>query len=329
MTCFCFSALKTLLTSTEPKLRLSQCPERGVNGRFSGDHYNGRFWVTTEGKSQRLDAAIRLGHGLVVGAGCALWCSTPGHFYLVQLARGAGGAASLPQPAAVGEIALSATSGKVALVRNGDLLTDSQPASAQIEDVVGYRTANFYERSPAGELSNRTAAIRRGGGCTDTAHNRDDFTVGSPQPRNTRSTLSPCVQPGGPQISNSRSHQCRAFRGRRRCTWGTRKIFGSDLGPQLSMPCKRTGDGRYLTKSLAGNRHDLARERESRSEPGGCKRASTANREPAAFDHRSALPSRLFPAFASQKERRALRGGFLRSRRFAPVLFTNATGVAQ
>jgi uncharacterized protein len=84
---------------------------------------------------------------------------SPGQFYLVQLARGTGGTVSLPAPDAIGGIALSATSGKVALVRNGDLLTGSQPASTQVEDFVGYGTPNFSERIPAGELSNTTAAI--------------------------------------------------------------------------------------------------------------------------------------------------------------------------
>lgn len=47
----------------------------------------------------------------------------PGKYYLVQEGMGAGGTVNLPTPDATGTIAMSGTSGKVALVTNGTLLT--------------------------------------------------------------------------------------------------------------------------------------------------------------------------------------------------------------
>src|SRR5262249_4514297 len=49
----------------------------------------------------------------------------PGGYYLVQEAAGTGKGTALPTPNAIGNIAMSATSGKVALVNNGTLLTGS------------------------------------------------------------------------------------------------------------------------------------------------------------------------------------------------------------
>jgi len=132
----------------------------------------------------------------------------PGQHLLVQEAAGAGGTMSLPTPDATGAIAMSATAGKVALVSrvaplgcgaNGAACTDAQKAF--IIDLVGYGTgsggANFYEGSgPAATLTNTTAAIRKGDGCTDTDSNTSDFTTGGPTPRNTSSATHTC--PVGP-----------------------------------------------------------------------------------------------------------------------------------
>ncbi|MGE5199696.1 MAG: lamin tail domain-containing protein, partial [Rhodospirillaceae bacterium] len=109
---------------------------------------------------------------------------SPGRFYLVQEAAGSGGTVFLPTPDAIGTIAMSASSGKVALVNSAAALSGACPASAAIVDLVGYGTANCYETSPTPALSNTTAAIRNGDGSTDTDNNLNDFTVGAPQPRN-------------------------------------------------------------------------------------------------------------------------------------------------
>ena len=114
----------------------------------------------------------------------------PGRYYLVQEAAGAGGTTPLPTPDATGSTAMSATSGKVALVTNQTSLTCGAAGNpclpnAAISDFVGYGTATTsFEAGPTGTLSNTTAALRRSAGLQDTDSNSADFEVGSPNPRN-------------------------------------------------------------------------------------------------------------------------------------------------
>ena len=106
----------------------------------------------------------------------------PGKNYLVQEAAGSGGSVDLPVPDAIGSILMSATNGKVALVNNQIPLTDACPAG--IVDLVGYGAANCYETAATPALTNTTAAIRIGGGTTDTDNNFSDFITGAPIPHN-------------------------------------------------------------------------------------------------------------------------------------------------
>jgi len=116
----------------------------------------------------------------------------PGQYYLVQQAQGAGGTVNLPAPDATGTIPMSATNGKVALVNVTTALSGACPASAAIVDLIGFGSANCSETAPAPVLSNTTAALRAGNGCTDTDNNSADFATGAPTPRNTASPLNAC-----------------------------------------------------------------------------------------------------------------------------------------
>jgi predicted extracellular nuclease len=108
----------------------------------------------------------------------------PGKYYLVQEGAGAGGTVNLPTPNAIGSSAMSATSGKIALVSNSTNLTGSCPVG--LIDFVGYGTAaNCSEGAPTANLSNTTAALRKSDGAQDTDNNSADFTVSAPNPRNT------------------------------------------------------------------------------------------------------------------------------------------------
>ena len=107
----------------------------------------------------------------------------PGRYYLVQEAAGAGGTQSLPTPDAVGDIAMSATAAKVALVR----------PDGSIAGLVGYGAADQAEGAPTRAPSNTTAILRRGGGCIDTGDNLNDFQVVAPQPRNSASPPVDCL----------------------------------------------------------------------------------------------------------------------------------------
>ena len=79
---------------------------------------------------------------------------------------------------------MSATAGKVALVRSATALTGACPTAATIADFVGFGAANCSETTPTPALSNTTAAIRLQGGQTDTDNNVADFAIGAPAPRN-------------------------------------------------------------------------------------------------------------------------------------------------
>ena len=116
----------------------------------------------------------------------------PGRYYLIEEAQGNGGTASLPTPDIAGGINLSATEGKIALVSNSTPLSGAAPSGSQIIDFVGYGGANAAEGSPVTALTNTTAAIRQSGGCTDTNNNRSNFSVGSPAPRNSHSSVNLC-----------------------------------------------------------------------------------------------------------------------------------------
>lgn len=108
----------------------------------------------------------------------------PGKYYLIQEAAGAGGTVNLPTPDATGSIAMSATAGKVALVSSTTALTGGCPTT-NVVDFVGFGpTTTCSETSPTAILSNTTAAMRKNNGAQDTNNNFNDFTVGTPNPRN-------------------------------------------------------------------------------------------------------------------------------------------------
>ena len=123
-----------------------------------------------------------------------------GGYFLVQEAVGMGGTVPLPTPDATGTISMSATAGKVFLVSNTTAVACTSGASGvtcsgAIVDTVGFGAANFSESSPTPTLSNTTAALRAGSGCTDTDNNSADFTVGAPSPRNSSATAVACSGP--------------------------------------------------------------------------------------------------------------------------------------
>jgi len=123
----------------------------------------------------------------------------PGQYYLVQEAQGAGGTDNLPTPDAVGTIAISSGSTKVALVSNTTAITGACPnAASGLIDLVGYGSdpiiGTCYEGSGAGPtLSNTIADQRRNEGCFDTDDNAADFVTIAPNPHNTASPVHDCT----------------------------------------------------------------------------------------------------------------------------------------
>jgi endonuclease G len=117
----------------------------------------------------------------------------PGEYFLISLASGGAVGSDLPTPNVSGggtAFNMSGTAGKVALVRNGDVLAGpcvTTLADPDLVDFVGYgTTANCNEggtNAPA--PSNTTAAVRKNGGLTDTNVNGNDFLAQTPTPRST------------------------------------------------------------------------------------------------------------------------------------------------
>ncbi|RTL17797.1 MAG: ExeM/NucH family extracellular endonuclease [Burkholderiales bacterium] len=129
----------------------------------------------------------------------------PGQFYLVQLKTSTNGTA-LPAPDVLGSTSTdwSATNGKVILAKttsglacNGGSNICTAAQLAQIEDLVGYGNANFFEGAAAPAVSGSTALFRTASGCTDSNNNANDFTTGTPAPRNSSSPFVSCGGGGG------------------------------------------------------------------------------------------------------------------------------------
>lgn len=119
----------------------------------------------------------------------------PGQYFLISLAGGTtNGAALPPADATNAAINLSATDGKVALVKGTTVLSGSGcPIGPTVADLIGYGSANCAETTATGVLS-ATKSARRTSSCVDTNSNVADFTVvtNPAAPRNTASPLNDC-----------------------------------------------------------------------------------------------------------------------------------------
>lgn len=116
----------------------------------------------------------------------------PGGYFLIQMSSTGTNGAALPavdHPASP-TIAMSATSGKVALVQGTTALSGCP--TANVIDKVGYGTSNCSETTAAAVLSVTEAGFRNNNGCTDTDNNQADFTNGTPAPRNSASPVFIC-----------------------------------------------------------------------------------------------------------------------------------------
>ena len=110
---------------------------------------------------------------------------SPNGYYLVQQSAGTGGTTALPTADATGTIAMSATTGKVALVTNATVLAGACPIAEGVSDFVGYGGADCFEgQNPAPALTNTTANIRKTGGLQESNDNAADFATGAPDPHN-------------------------------------------------------------------------------------------------------------------------------------------------
>jgi predicted extracellular nuclease len=158
----------------------------------SGDPVNVGGWSV-----QYASAAGSSWQATVIPAGTIL---QKGQYLLIKEGAGSGGTVELPAAEATGGLALSGTTGKVALVNTSTALSGASPAGATLVDLLGFGTAGAFEGAVGPGLSNTTAALRAGGGCTDTDNNANDFTTGEPTPRNTATAVNVCGAPSAPPI---------------------------------------------------------------------------------------------------------------------------------
>ncbi|MDQ0377818.1 endonuclease/exonuclease/phosphatase family protein [Amycolatopsis thermophila] len=112
--------------------------------------------------------------------------------YLIAEATGSGGTVALPAADAAGSIAMSATSGTVALVHGTNPLTCLTAAGCladpAVHDLVGFGSATVREGSPAPAPGNTSSVSRQT--LTDTDDNAADFATGAPTPVNTKGETS-------------------------------------------------------------------------------------------------------------------------------------------
>lgn len=126
----------------------------------------------------------------------------PGGRYLVAQAAGTGGTVALPAPDATGTVAMSATSGTVALVSGTTPLTCKTAADCaadtRIVDLVGYGSAVVREGSGPATGTSATASVARAASLADTDDNAADLSAGAPTPFNTAGETSGGAGPGDP-----------------------------------------------------------------------------------------------------------------------------------
>ena len=129
----------------------------------------------------------------------------PGQYVLVRVGTTSAAGAALPTPVITGSTAtnIAGAAGKVVLVNvstglacNGSSTPCNASQLAQIVDLVGWGSANYFEGTVGPATTSTTALLRTAGGCTDTNQNGSDFASGTPAPRTSASPLAPC---GGPQ----------------------------------------------------------------------------------------------------------------------------------
>ncbi|GAA2797367.1 endonuclease/exonuclease/phosphatase family protein [Kitasatospora paracochleata] len=114
----------------------------------------------------------------------------PGGRFLVAEAAGAGGTVDLPTPDASGNLALSGTSGTVALVSGTTALTCKTAADCaadpRVVDLVGFGTAVVHEGSASAAGASNTASVARSAALADTDDNAADLKAGAPTPVNSK-----------------------------------------------------------------------------------------------------------------------------------------------
>lgn len=160
---------------------------------------NGNAAVDISGWSVQYGSATGTGNFSANGVTTLSGLLQPGQYYLVGLRAAANGSALPTLDTSNNATDMSGTNGKVLLVNssaglacNGGSTACTPAQLAQIVDLVGYGSANFFEGAAAPAINSSTALFRKNNGCQDTNQNSSDFSTGAPAPRNSRSALNAC-----------------------------------------------------------------------------------------------------------------------------------------
>jgi uncharacterized protein (TIGR03437 family) len=201
----------TIQNDDTPQIVISQVYGGGNNSgaTFKNDYIElfnrGTTTVDLAGWSVQQAAAIGTSWSVTALCPSGSCLIAPGKYFLVEEAPSNPTiGADLPPADATGTSNLATGSGKIALVNNSTTLTGSGcPFGASIVDFVGYgTTADCSENSTrAPAHSNTTADFRKSGGCSDTNDNAGDFTVATPNPRNSSSPANDCSTGFRPDIT--------------------------------------------------------------------------------------------------------------------------------
>ncbi|HYE63648.1 MAG TPA: lamin tail domain-containing protein [Phycisphaerales bacterium] len=131
--------------------------------------------------------------------GCSQWNvaplsgSIPAHgYFLVELAP-ASGSLPLPPPDATGLITGDPIGGKIMISNNQSGLISHCPSLDSTVDLVLWGEVLCEPAFPAGAMNGSDAIRRANGGCTDTGNDTNDFSNGTPTPRNSSSPTHSCT----------------------------------------------------------------------------------------------------------------------------------------
>lgn len=193
------AGLSAPAAAVSPDLVISQIYGGGGNGAtspYKSDYVEifnrGSAAVSLEGWSLQYASATNAAAWATI-APLPSMVVEPGQYVLLEQFTGSAGMAALPTPLVTGsKINLSATSGKIALVRNTTALFGATPTTPNVVDLLGFGTSNGYEAVAALAGSNTLALLRNAGGCAETDNNRADFTPGAPLPRTSASPRNLC-----------------------------------------------------------------------------------------------------------------------------------------
>ena len=204
--CFliCVLSLSGLSATAQDKLLLTQVYGGGGSSSSTAAFKTDFVEVFNAGATNVDLTAYSVQYGPATGANATLFTGittltgtlAPGQYYLISEGTAGTGGATLTGADLTGSINLAAGSGKVALVKGTSVLGSSTNgcSDSSIVSLIGYGAIDSTCAAGGAAIAtlDATKSATRTSSCTDTGNNAADFTVGTPVPRNTQTTLAPC-----------------------------------------------------------------------------------------------------------------------------------------